>query len=97
MKELVPSMGYCMVSNTIVVDGQKVGFMYREEPDNNDDSGWRFLSGTEHQNYVDNPKNSSEVEVNVVANYDAAIIPYLSYPFGTDLERKPGTDDFRKI
>ncbi len=97
MKELVPAMGYCTVSNTIAIDGSKVGFMYREEPDNNDDSGWRFLSGTEHQNYIDNPNNSQEVEVNVVANLDPAIIPYLTSPFGTDMERRKGSDNFRKI
>jgi hypothetical protein len=97
MKDLVPSMGYCIASNMITVDGCKVGFMYREEPDNNDDSGWRFLSGTEHQKYADNPKNSQELEVNVIANLDPAVIPYLNLPFGTDMERKEGTDDFRKI
>ncbi len=97
LKDLVPPMGYCIASNTIIVEGAKVGFMYREEPDNNTDSGWRFLSGTEHQQYADNPKNSQELEVNVIANLDPAIIPHLNLPFGTDLERKAGTDDFRKI
>jgi hypothetical protein len=97
LKDLVPPMGYCIVSNTIAVDGLKVGFMYREEPDDNNDSGWRFLSGKESQLYADNPKNSQQLEVNVVANLDAAIIPYLTLPFGTDMERKEGSDDFRKI
>ncbi len=97
LKDLVPPMGYCIASNTITVEGSKVGFMYREEPDNNTDSGWRFLSGTEHQQYADNPKNSQELEVNVIANLDPAIIPHLNLPFGTDMERKAGTDDFRKI
>ena len=31
--------------------------MYRETPDNPHDSGWRFLSGTESQEYMDQSEN----------------------------------------
>lgn len=92
-----PIMVNCIVSRMVMEDGLKVGFMYREEPDNGADSGWRFLSGTETQKYVDNSKNSIEVAIGVVGNLDPAILNHLDQPFGTDLERIPGTDDFRKI
>ena len=36
-------------------------------------------------------------EVNVIANYDPAIIPYLKMPVGTELEREEGTDNFQEI
>ncbi len=35
--------------------------------------------------------------VNTIANYDKAIIPYLNLPFGTELERIQGTDKFQII
>ena len=96
-EDLVAKMGYCLASDKITVDGLPVGYMYREEPEEEDDSGWRFLSGTEEQDYVDNPENSGIFEVNTIANYDKAIVYYLKMPYGTEMERIPGEDKFRKI
>ena len=71
--------------------------MYREAPDNDIDSGWRFFSGTESQDYADDATNTSLYEVNTIANYDSAIIPYLDSPFGTQLERVAGTSEFQVV
>jgi hypothetical protein len=90
-------MGYCLVSDKITVDGMKVGFMYREKPEEKDDSGWRFLSGTETEEYMDDENNTMIFDVNVVANYDEAIIPYLKSKVGTELERIEGSDDFKEL
>ena len=95
--ELVPPMGSCFATDKITVDGMKVGYMYREEPDEQMDSGWRFFSGTEDQEYVDNPDNTMLYNVNTIANCDRAIIAYLDSPFGTELERIEGTDEFEII
>jgi len=95
--DLVPKMGYCLASDKVTVDGMPVGYMYREEPEEEDDSGWRFLSGTEEQDYVDNPENAAIFEVNTIANLDPAIVYYLKMPYGTEMERIPGEDKFRKI
>ena len=99
IKDIIKPMGFCMVSNKITVDGEKVGFMYREKPDIDItvDSGWRFLSGTEDDDYMDDPDNSTICDVNTVANYDQAIIPYLDRPVGTEMERVEGKDEFRII
>jgi hypothetical protein len=97
IKDIIKPMGFCMVSNKITVDGEKVGFMYREKPDDKNDSGWRFLSGTETQEYVDDPHTSKIMDVNTVANYDEAIIPFLHLPYGTELERLQNTNEFTKI
>jgi hypothetical protein len=35
--------------------------------------------------------------VNTIANYDKAIIPYLDHPIGTELERIQDTDEFQII
>ncbi|MCK9324305.1 MAG: DUF2185 domain-containing protein [Bacteroidales bacterium] len=94
IRDLVSSSGYSMVSNKITVDGLPVGYMYREECMDPEDSGWRFLSGTEDEAYLDNPDNSKALSVNVVANYDPTIIPYLKSKIGTELERIEGTEDF---
>lgn len=95
--DLVPKMGGCFTTDKITVDGMKVGYMYREEPDEEMDSGWRFFSGTEEQDYVDDPNNTMIYNVNTIANYDRAIIPYLSFPYGTELERIENSDEFQII
>lgn len=93
------SIGFCLVSNLICLEGKKVGYMYREEleEDSENDSGWRFLAGTEDQEYVDNEANSKVYEVETIADFDPAIIPYLNFPFGSELERVEGKDEFRII
>jgi hypothetical protein len=97
IKDLIPPIGSCIASDRITVDGLPVGIMYREEPQDENDSGWRFVSGDETQEYIDDPLNSMVFEVNVMANYDPAIIPFLKLPIGTELERITGTDKFKKI
>ncbi len=85
--DLIGNIGACMATDKITVDGLPVGYMYREEPDNDIDNGWRFFSGTENQEYVDDPNNTAIYNTNTIANYDKAIIPYLDLPEGTELER----------
>jgi hypothetical protein len=95
--DLVPPMGGCIATDKITVEGLEVGYMYREESDIKLDSGWRFFSGTENQDYVDDANNSAIYNVNTIANYDRAIIPYLNLPYGIELERIAGTDKFQII
>ena len=80
-----------------MVSGHKVSFMYREKPNNQADSGWCFLSGLETDEYMDNPSNHGIYDVNTVANYDPAIVPFLNAPIGSELERVSGTDKFRIV
>jgi hypothetical protein len=94
IKDLIPPMGFCLVSNLITMDGMKVGFMYREKVVDHNDSGWRFLAGSETQEYIDDATTSKIMEVNTVANYDPAIIPYLKNKSEVAFERVEGKDEF---
>ncbi len=42
-EDIIETGKTCLVTNKITVEGMKVGFMYREEPDDEDESGWRFI------------------------------------------------------
>ena len=97
IKELALGFGACLATDKITVDGEIIDYMYRESPAFDADSGWRFFSGTEDQAYVDNENNSSFYDINTIANYDNAIIPYLGFPIGTELERIKGSDNFQII
>jgi len=79
--------GACFATDMITVDGRQVAFMYREEPDESIDSGWRFMAGYESQEYMDDPANSGIYDVNTIANYDPDIIPFLDAPIGAAFER----------
>lgn len=92
IKRLVPDMGYCLASDMITVDGKKVGYMYREQGDRPDDSGWRFFAGQEGRLYCNNPKHFEIYSVNTIANYDSDIIKYLDAPIGSAFERDSEAD-----
>lgn len=87
IKTIIDNGGSCVASDKITVNGLVVGYMYREEPSFDTDNGWRFFSGTEDQDYIDDPENSMIYDINTIANYDAAIIPYLDLEIGSELER----------
>src|SRR5262245_33545264 len=90
-------MGGCYASDRIMVDGCRVGYMYRENPDNENDSGWRFFSGDESQEYVDDPAHLGLYAVNTVANYDPDIIPYLTTAAPCGFEKVEGSDLYRPV
>lgn len=77
----------CLASDKITVEGYKVGYMYRENPENDYDSGWRFLAGMEDNEYMNNPNNLEVYKLNTICNYDELIISYLNMPIGTILIR----------
>lgn len=94
IKPLAKGHGGCFATDEIVVKGRPVGYMYREQPDNDIDSGWRFLAGDETDEYIDDAGNLGFYDVNTVANYDPDIIPYLDHPIGSAFMRDQKTGDF---
>ena len=92
---LVPSIGTCLATDKITVDGMQVGYMYRDYPHDEKDSGWRFIAGVEDEDYMNNAENLERFDVNAIANHDRAIIDYISLPVETRLKRVAGKDEFR--
>lgn len=90
MKPLAEGRGACFATDHITVDGHKVGYMYREPPDADvpADSGWRFFSGKESEEYIDDPAHTEIYDVNTIANYDPEIIPLLDAPVNSAFERR---------
>jgi hypothetical protein len=96
IRDIATGHGACFATDKITVDGQKVRFMYREEPDNDIDSGWRFMAGTESDEYMNDPKNHGIYDVKTIANYDPDIVPILDAAIGSAFERPDG-DRFIKV
>lgn len=82
-----------IATDKIMVEGNKIGYMYREEPNKDyPDSGWRFFQGEESDEYINNIKNSGIYDLNTICNYDPDIIPLLKSPYGVAYYRdKMGT------
>lgn len=87
IRRIAPGFGGCVASDRIVVDGCEVGYMYREEPCNPLDSGWRFLAGDEDAEYMADLEKHGVYDVNTIANYDRSIIPLLEAEIGSKFEK----------
>jgi hypothetical protein len=87
-------LGGCLATDRIVVDGRPVGYMRRERPINPDDSGWRFFAGDETPEYMAVNTHHGVYDVNTIANYDAAILPFIDSEIGSEFERDDADNDF---
>ena len=90
MKNLLPDWegaDGCIATNRITMEGYKVGYCYRENPDGGWDSGWRFTAGDESDEYMDDPNNAGIYKLNTICNDDPDIIPLLNTPAPCAFER----------
>ncbi len=97
IRPLAEGRGACFATDKITVEGLPVRFMYREPPDNNVDSGWRFMSGFENDDYMNTSANHGVYDVNNVANYDESIISFLDSPIGSVYEKADGQVEFVQV
>jgi len=80
----------CFVTNNILYEGKPVGYLYREEPDYDDDSGWRITTGHESGEYMDDSNNASYVSLGAVLREDDSFVALLEHKSGVAFVK--GTD-----
>lgn len=97
IKPLATDFGGCIATDMITVHGHLVGIMYREEPKDQGDSGWRFTAGCETEEYMEDMDNLSVYDVNIIANYDPEIIPFLGAATGSAFERDEESGQFHEV
>jgi len=97
IRPIATGYGGCIATDMITCGGRKVAFMYREQSDRELDSGWRFMSGYESDEYMNDPNNHAVYDVNTIANYDPDIIPFLGSDAGSVFEREDGTGAFEVV
>ena len=76
-----------MATDRIVVDGAPVGYMYRDKPSREEDSGWRFFAGDEDERYMADLQRHGVYDVNTIVNYDPDVFPFLDAEEGSRFER----------
>lgn len=89
--------GFVFATKMLVEDKRKVRFMYREQPDDPNDSGWRFFCGDEDQSYTDDPDNIGIYNISTILEIDDSIMPFLNSAFGTAFEREDENAPFAKL
>ena len=78
---------FAVVSRKIIREGYNVGYMVREEPHDEQDSGWMMSAGDEDDEYINNIENLELVLINNIANLDPAIMSCIDAPAGTSMVR----------
>lgn len=76
----------CFVTRRVLYDEQKVTSLYREEPDQPNDSGWRILAGDETEDYMEDTENVFYVSLGAVLNCDDRFVHLLDQPVGSCFE-----------
>jgi hypothetical protein len=84
----------CYVTNRVLRDGAKAGYLYREAPDQEDDSGWRITANDESDEYMDNASNCAYVSLGAVLSKDDSFIELLDSPEGSAFVRDTSNGQF---
>ena len=84
----------CFVTKRILEDGQLVGYLYREDPDEERDSGWRLTANDESDEYMSDSENLAYVSLGAVLSRDDSFRDLLDAPSGSAFIRSPETGKF---
>lgn len=76
---------YAFVSQR-ALENDHIGYCYRDEPENNIDSGWRFLFGDEDEEYLDNPENVKSVYPDEMLSINSQLEIVLGAPINSEFE-----------
>lgn len=87
LKTFVRGKGFCIAPDTVLVDGIPVSLIYRVMPSSLYDSGWRFFTGTESDEYLANARYNGVYDLNTVVNYCPEAIHLLDSPPYTAFRR----------
>ncbi len=93
----LPMTEYAVVSRLVATDRQKVRWMYREEPTEPADSGWRFFSGDEAENFSEDPENFEFHPLDFVTEIDPSVAAHLERAAPVAFERERADGEFTEV
>jgi hypothetical protein len=93
----LPMTEYAVVSRLVATERQKVRWMYREEPTEPADSGWRFFSGDEAENFAEDPENFEFHPLDFVTDLDPSVAPHLERAAPVAFERERADGEFTEV
>ena len=96
IKPLAKGRGGCLATDMITVNGCKVGYMYREQPDNDIDSGWAIHGRDRVAVVPGSTRTTSKSTMSTLSPItDQEIIPILERSrYGSAFERERHSGKF---
>lgn len=85
------------VSEMCFARGECVRFLYREHPDQPEDSGWRMFTGHETDDYSNDPKNTRIIEVGLMLDRDPSLLQPLKEGIGAVFERRTKEEPWNRV
>jgi len=86
-----------LVSEMCFQDGEFVRFLYREDSDREEDSGWRMFCGTESDEYAGDSNNIRIVNVAYLLDLDPTLLTPLKGQVGAVFERDTLKSDWQEV
>ncbi|MCO6391954.1 DUF2185 domain-containing protein [Aliihoeflea aestuarii] len=89
-------VGGCIASRLVASGEEPIRFFYRDEPVDEVDTGWCFLSGIETDEEMEDPDSQVILDLRSAVELEPAILPFLDAPTGSAFERGEG-GDFERV
>lgn len=86
MKQYITNGGGCIVTQSVLQGKTPLKWLFREEPVNEIDNGWRAMGRDDTQEYIDQSANHAICDINTLINIEPAVLNVYEMPVGTDLE-----------
>jgi hypothetical protein len=87
---------YAFISKR-ALEADHIGYCYRDRPETNIDSGWRFLYGDEDDEYLDNPTHAEAVYPEDMLSINPALEMILAAPVNSEFEWDAEQEQFVEI
>lgn len=86
-----------LVSKMAFDDGEILRFAYREKTDRPEDSGWRFFTGHEDDEYTEESENIRFCNVGWLLGFEPTLDPFIREPDGAAFEREAKDEPWRRV
>lgn len=87
----------CVATEVLTTHQKPVGYAYRTAPVSPTDSGWRFLSGSESEKYMNQPTHYITCVLADFAGEHPEVAALLHHPAGSAFERTGGDGAFEAV
>lgn len=88
----------CLATSLVIgPNRQPIRFAFRENPENRDDSGWRFYSGYEDEEFESDSSNYKICPLDGILDMQPDLKAVIDSPAGTAWEMSPGDIEWKKV
>ncbi|OZS77775.1 hypothetical protein CF394_09580 [Tetzosporium hominis] len=78
-------LGGCVISNNILTGKGDLRWCIKEEPVNDVDTGWRFLSDNDTEEFLSDSSNMSVCDWNTIFEIEPAVMKIYDMPIHTEV------------